>query len=116
MVRFFGFAAVFLALGALAACGPGRVNRASAPASLVSKGPIASACLSARRSNASQTLCGCVQQTANRTLSSSDQRRGAVFFSDPHRAQEIRQSGTEANSAFWLRWKAFGEAASKQCR
>jgi len=102
-------------LSFLTACG-GSSDRSSGTVARGAGGPIASACLSAGRKGASRARCGCVQAVANSALSASDQRKGATFFADPQRAQDIRQSGTSLNSAFWERWKAFGARAAKQCR
>ena len=57
-----------------------------------------------------------IQGVANITLSGGDQRLGASFFNDPHRAQEIRQSDNGTHEAFWERWKAFGDQAARQCK
>jgi hypothetical protein len=67
------------------------------------------------RKGATRDRCGCVQAVANKSLSSSDQRLGASFFADPHKAQEIRQSTSNSHSEFWNRWKAFGDEAAKIC-
>lgn len=109
-----------LGLLALAACGTPRqtVTSASSGANaslLFAQGPINRACLAADRKAASHARCGCVQAVANRSLSASDQRRGAKFFDDPHRAQETRQSDNPSSEAFWLRWKAFGDRAGRLC-
>lgn len=105
----------FVTLSFLTACG-GSSDRASGSVARSAAGPIASACLSAGRKGASRARCGCVQAVANASLSASEQRKGATFFFDPQRAQDVRQSGTTLNSAFWERWKAFGARAAKQCR
>ena len=76
---------------------------------------IIAACMQAARGGATRERCGCVQAVANRSLNSSDQRLGASFFSDPHRAQEIRQSSNASHSDFWQRWKEFGDEAEKLC-
>lgn len=85
----------------------------SAPAALA--GPIEQACLRSGREAASRALCGCIQQVADRTLTKSDQRQAAKFFSDPHLAQEVRQSDRSAHEAFWVRYKNFGETAETLC-
>jgi hypothetical protein len=79
-------------------------------------GPIERACLKADRKAASRPLCNCVQQVADLTLSSGDQRLAATFFTDPHRAQVIRQSDKRGHEKFWKRYKQFGASAESYCR
>ncbi|NRB05129.1 MAG: arginine transporter [Rhodobacteraceae bacterium] len=109
---------------ALAACGGSRyadrgAGRASAAVPQQSlpfaTGPIQQACQQAGRKSASRVRCGCVQAVANRSLSSSDQRRGAGFFSDPQKAQDVRQSDLGSNERFWDRWVEFGTQARQIC-
>ncbi|MEM6728028.1 MAG: arginine transporter [Pseudomonadota bacterium] len=103
-----------LAFIALAACG-GR--GADVPRGMtLASGPIADACLSAGRENASQTLCRCVQGVADAELSRRDQSRAAAFFSDPQRAQDTRQSDNPALEAFWDRYRDFADEAERTCR
>jgi hypothetical protein len=78
-------------------------------------GPIESACLASPRAGGSSALCGCIQQVADATLTSSDQRRAARFFADPEEAQKVKQSGTNAAEAFWRRYADFGAAAEMVC-
>ena len=72
----------------LAACGGGtrysssnassvRIPTSSTPAVLFANGPIATACKSAGRKQASRARCGCVQAVANQSLSRAEQVRGA---------------------------------------
>lgn len=100
----------------VAGCGSSRADRERTVVARSASGPISAACLGAARKGATRARCGCVQGVADITLTGSDQRLGASFFAEPHRAQEIRQSDNRAHEAFWLRWKAFGEAAAQQCR
>jgi hypothetical protein len=100
---------VAVALAVLAGCGGGGGQRADPT------GPIARACNGSDRQQANPQSCGCIQVVANQRLSSADQRRGARFFRDPDRAQDVRLSDTAANDAFWERWTAFGEAVEAQC-
>lgn len=79
-------------------------------------GLITRACLKADRKAASRSLCGCIQQVANQTLTRSDQKMAASFFKDPHRAQVIRQSDNTRHEAFWQKYKAFGKTAEVMCR
>ncbi|MBA86309.1 hypothetical protein ACSSNL_07555 [Thalassobius sp. S69A] len=78
-------------------------------------GPIERACMSSPRKAAGWQLCGCIQRVADQTLTRSDQRMAAKFFSDPHHAQEIRQSDNSRHEAFWLRYKDFGANAAASC-
>ncbi|MEL7027398.1 MAG: hypothetical protein AAGO57_09260 [Pseudomonadota bacterium] len=79
-------------------------------------GDIERACLGAERSSASRTLCGCIQDAADLTLSTQDQRRAAAFFRDPHQAQVVRQSDRRSDERFWDRYKQFGETAESFCQ
>ena len=74
------------------------------------------ACLNSERSSGNRALCGCIQDAANLTLTSRDQRMAAEFFDDPHRAQEIRQSDRRSHEAFWQRYKNFGQTAEIFCQ
>ncbi len=78
---------------------------------LAMAGPIDTACMRADRARASRALCGCIQQVAHQTLSRSDQRRAAKFFRDPHQAQEVRMSKSDADNAVWARDKRFASSA-----
>lgn len=104
---------------ALAACGGGRdrVERSYGGASAqFASGPVSQACLRGGRKAANRRLCGCIQGVADRQLSSADQRMAASFFSDPHKAQEIRQSDRSSHETFWKRYKAFTGTAERTCR
>ncbi|MBK4216065.1 hypothetical protein JJJ17_09020 [Paracoccus caeni] len=85
-------------------------------APLAMAGPIDSACVRSDRARGNAPLCGCIQQVANQSLSRSDQRRAANFFRNPHEAQEVRMSKSNADNAFWTRYKAFAERAEAYCR
>ena len=98
----------------VAACG-GRAARSSAPKVAFATGPIYSACLKANRKSASTSRCGCIQAVADQQLSSRDQSRAVPFFSDPHSAQETRQSDNPFNEAFWKRYRAYADTAARQC-
>ena len=78
-------------------------------------GLIERACLGSDRPAVSRLLCGCIQAVADKTLTNQDQRLAAEFFSDPHRAQVIRQSDVAAHEVFWERYKTFGDTATKTC-
>lgn len=90
---------------------------APAPVALpFAKGPIFRACQTDGRKAASRARCGCVQAVADQSLSDRDQTRGAKFFANPGRLQEVRQSDNSGNERFWLAWKAFGQDAAAQCK
>ncbi|MBD3664578.1 hypothetical protein [Sulfitobacter aestuariivivens] len=112
-----------LAALSLAACGGG--NRTSGGSSyggynpqpvLFATGPIYKACQQDRRKAASRSRCGCVQAVADQSLSSADQKRGAKYFKDPGKLQEVRQSDNAGNERFWKAWKAYGQTAAALCR
>jgi hypothetical protein len=109
-----------VAILGLAACGGGSRysgNGYRTPVVLFATGPIQQACQSQGRKAASRARCGCVQAVADRSLSSSEQRRGASYFKDPHRLQEVRQNqeNNASNRRFWAAWKAFGQQAEQLC-
>ncbi|MFN4058510.1 MAG: hypothetical protein ACK4HW_10045 [Roseinatronobacter sp.] len=81
----------------------------------VKASPIENACLSSGRTQASGALCRCIGSVAQQTLTRSEQRRAARFFRDPDLAQEVRMSRSEADNAFWARYRAFGETAERYC-
>ncbi|MDN5568146.1 MAG: hypothetical protein L0G27_05275 [Paracoccus sp. (in: a-proteobacteria)] len=83
---------------------------------LAMAGPIDNACVRSDRARGNAPLCGCIQQVANQTLSRSDQRRAASFFRDPHRAQEVRTSKSDADNSFWRRYRSFAGQAERLCR
>ena len=78
-------------------------------------GVIERACLGSNRPAANRTLCGCIQNVADRTLDRRDQRLAAKFFRNPHMAQEIRQSDRRSYEIFWKKYKKFGESAEESC-
>lgn len=77
--------------------------------------PIERACVQSDRPGVTRSLCRCIGDAANMTLSPSDMREGARFFRDPGRAQEIQLSDTPRNDAFWSRWQQFGATAEALC-
>ena len=87
---------------------------AGAPAAYA--GPIERACLSSDRPGISRAVCGCIQQAADLTLSTRDQRVAANFFRDPHKAQELRTSDRRSDEECWARYRSFGETAETYCR
>lgn len=78
-------------------------------------GVIERACLSSERGGGNRALCGCIQQAADRTLNGRDQRTAARFFSEPDRAQQVRQSDRRSDREFWERYRAFGYFAEASC-
>ena len=78
-------------------------------------GPIGTACLIHKRPGATPARCGCVQAAANNTLNQAQQQRSVLFFSEPGRLQDIRQSDAPANERLWEAWKRFAETAEALC-
>lgn len=78
-------------------------------------GPIDSACVRSDRGTQNSALCGCIQQVADMTLSRADQRRAASFFKDADAAQHVRMSKSDADNAFWARYKNFASTAEAYC-
>lgn len=83
-------------------------------APLAIAGPVDSACMRSDR-NTSRQLCGCIQRAADMTLSRADQRRAAKFFTDADQAQKVRMSKSDADNAFWTRYKNFAATAEAYC-
>ena len=78
--------------------------------------PIERACLGSDRPGASRSLCGCIQEAANLTLSTKDQRLAASFFSNPDKAHTVWKSDTREDDTFWDRYRNFGQTAETFCR
>ncbi len=78
-------------------------------------GAIERACNKSDRDAANSSVCSCIQQVADQSLSSSDQRRAAGFFNNPDKAQDVRLSDTSRDDAFWERYTAFGAQAEAYC-
>ncbi|MFQ6550166.1 arginine transporter [Aestuariibius sp. 2305UL40-4] len=89
----------------LAACGGSRVS-----------GNIGQACATSDRRAANPELCRCVQSAADRSLSRSEQRRAAEFFTNPQLAQDTRQSDNPRDEEFWQRYRQFLDTAEASCR
>ena len=77
-------------------------------------GPIERACMASDRGG-NRSLCGCIQQAADMTLSGGDQRRAAKFFKDPEAAHATWVSQSKSDDAFWDRYKSFGQTAEAYC-
>lgn len=78
-------------------------------------GVIQRACQQSDRDAATPQLCGCIQRVANHSLTRSERRKVAKWFSDPHQAQEVRMSDRRSDEELWKRYKAFGEKAHATC-
>lgn len=113
-------AIALVALLGLIGCGGGsryssaKAGLRTAPV-LYATGPIQRACQTQARRAASRARCGCIQAVANRSLSSADQKRGARYFKNPAKLQEVRQSDIASNERFWKQWKSYGQQAAKLC-
>ena len=88
---------------------------AALAAGVAGAGTIERACLKSDRKAVNRSLCGCIQDVADATLSGTDQRLAAKFFKDPSMAQDIRQSDRRSHEVFWKKYKAFGETAQTYC-
>ncbi len=77
-------------------------------------GPIERACMASDRGG-NRSLCGCIQQAADMTLSGGDQKRAAKFFKDPEAAHATWISQSKSDDAFWERYKSFGQTAEAYC-
>lgn len=97
-----------LIVAAVAFCTAGTTG--SAEANIIKR-----ACMKSDRQYANPSLCGCIQLVADITLSRRDQKTAAKFFRDPHRAQEVRQSGRANDAQFWTKYRAFGQSAESYC-
>ncbi|ETW13820.1 hypothetical protein ATO8_07316 [Roseivivax marinus] len=102
----------------LAACGQREsVSRGATFAGpSFASGPMKTACLRSDRKARNDRLCGCIQATADRSLSGAEQRLAIKFFKDPHHAQEIRQSDRPKHEEMWRNYKAFVSRAERSCR
>jgi hypothetical protein len=82
--------------------------------SMAVAGPIERACMASDRGG-NRSLCGCIQQAADMTLTGGDQRRAAKFFKDPEAAHATWISQSKSDDAFWDRYKSFGQTAEAFC-
>lgn len=82
---------------------------------LAAAGPIESACLRSDRPGATRSMCGCIQEAADLTLTGAEQRRAASFFKDPEKANKVWLSKSDRDDAFWERYKNFGATAEAYC-
>ena len=108
-------------IATLAACSSGNRDYARGGKSSSNKavgtatGPISRACMASDRKARNPRLCGCIQAVANQHLSSSEQSTAVSFYSDPHKAQQTRQSDDSGQERFWLKYKAYSAAAEASC-
>lgn len=77
--------------------------------------PIERACLRSDRPAATRSLCACVGQAAERTLSRSEMRIGVRMMQDPEEAQRVQLSDTPRNEEIWRSWRNFGQMAEAMC-
>ncbi|MFM7442565.1 MAG: hypothetical protein ACKO2N_01450 [Tabrizicola sp.] len=77
-------------------------------------GPIERACMASDRGG-NRSLCGCIQQAADMTLSGGDLKRAAKFFKNPEAAHATWTSQSKSDDAFWERYKSFGQTAEAYC-
>lgn len=76
--------------------------------------PIQRACLASDR-DSSRSLCSCIGEAADSTLTRGQMREGARWFDDPQRAQDTRQSDRETDEAMWQAWRTFSSLAQQRC-
>lgn len=76
---------------------------------------IRSACLGSERGQGEAVLCTCIQDAADLTLTTRDQRRASAFFDNPDRAQSVRQSNRRQDEEFWGRYRNFSDMAEALC-
>lgn len=81
----------------------------------VQAGAIERACNRSDRDAANRSVCSCIQQVADQSLSGADQRRAAGFFNNPDKAQDVRLSNSSRDDAFWERYSAFSAQAEAYC-
>ncbi|MFT4960949.1 MAG: hypothetical protein ACI92Z_002035 [Paracoccaceae bacterium] len=78
-------------------------------------GSIDHACRQADRPAATPKLCSCIQKVANKSLTRNERYKVSKWFSDPHKAQQTRQSDRRSDETLWLKYKEFGALARKTC-
>lgn len=101
----------------VAGCGGGkRAPQSVGHVTKFSTGPISKACMASNRKARNARLCGCIQTVANMSLTPSEQRFATSLFAEPAKAQDVRQSDSPRNEAFWRRYKAFASSAERGCK
>lgn len=78
-------------------------------------GNIKRACLQSDRGRGQTQLCSCIQKVADVTLTRSERSTVSKWFADPHQAQVVRQSASHRDEKLWLRYRAFGDNATRVC-
>jgi cyanophycinase-like exopeptidase len=86
-----------------------------ASTAMLTAGPVENACNRSSRDAANPSLCNCIQQVADMTLTGGDQRRAASFFKDPQKAHNVWMSKSKSDDLFWDRYKEFGAMAEAYC-
>jgi len=89
---------------------------AGLPGTAEARGTIEKACLNANRPATTRALCGCIQQVADATLSSREQRKGAKLFADPDLSQATKISNSRSDVLFWEKWQRFADTAVRHCQ
>ena len=114
----------FIALASLTfllSCGGGGYKSAARYSSNTSlatssaSGPISRACLMSDRKARSRQLCGCIQAVADMSLSSRDQSLAASFYTNPQKAQDVRQSDNPMNERFWKKYREYADTSEQIC-
>ncbi|MBT9382944.1 hypothetical protein KM176_03630 [Pseudooceanicola sp. CBS1P-1] len=78
-------------------------------------GPIDNACMSSGQRQANARVCSCLQAVANQTLGRGDQKLAAKLMMKPEMIDDLRQSPSGDQRAFWSRYTIFGTAAQNSC-
>ncbi|QXT40703.1 hypothetical protein [Gymnodinialimonas ceratoperidinii] len=80
----------------------------------VQANPIQRACMASDQYS-SRSLCSCIGDAADVTLSRRQMREGARWFDDPQRAQDTRQSDRARDEEMWSAWRTFSTLAEQSC-
>lgn len=72
------------------------------------------ACMASDR-EASRSVCSCIGEAADSTLTGRQIREGARWFDDPQRAQDTRQSDRANDEEMWSAWRTFSSLAEQRC-
>ncbi len=78
-------------------------------------GFIGNACLKANRPAANRELCNCIDKVAKKNMTRAQRKKASKFFSDPHKAQVVRQSSRPSDEKLWKNYKAFSQKAASSC-
>ena len=100
----------------LAGCGGGsKVSRSVPLQTQFATGPIFKACMRSDRKARSRSLCGCIQVSANRSLSDSQQARAVKFYNNPQLAQDTKRSDKRSDERFWEAYETYARRAKANC-